>query len=110
MDLSNTVVPGQEPSERRVRCSSNVVSRVIADEAVVVPIRSGAGDLNSIYSFNDAGTKLWSMLEKGLEGGQTAAQLALYLQETYGITGERARSDIDNFLAELAEEGLIERA
>lgn len=98
--------PGQELYERRVRCSSNVVSRVIADEAVVVPIRSGAGDLNSIYSFNDAGTKLWSMLE----GGQTAAQLALYLQQIYGITGERARSDVENFLAELAEEGLIEQA
>ena len=95
----------QKQFEGCIRCSSNVVSRMIADEAIVVPIRSGAGDLNSIYSFNDAGTKLWAMLE----GGQRATELAQYLTETYGITGDRAKLDIDNFLAELAEEGLIEQ-
>ena len=50
----------------RVRRSSNVVSRVVADEAIVVPIRRGAADLDSIYTFNESGTKLWSLIEKGL--------------------------------------------
>jgi hypothetical protein len=40
----------------RVRRSSNVVSRVVADEAIVVPIRRGAADLDSIYTFNESGT------------------------------------------------------
>ena len=51
----------------RVRRSSNVVSRVVADEAIVVPIRRGAADLDSIYTFNESGTKLWSLIENGLD-------------------------------------------
>ncbi|HEY2459878.1 MAG TPA: hypothetical protein VGI16_03685, partial [Candidatus Acidoferrum sp.] len=50
----------------RLRRSSNVVSRVVADEAIVVPIRRGVADLNSIYTFNESGTQLWSLIEKGL--------------------------------------------
>ena len=45
-----------EVASGRVRRSANVVSRVVADEAIVVPIRRGAADLDSIYTFNEAGT------------------------------------------------------
>jgi hypothetical protein len=96
----------QQVSGDRIRSSPNVVSRVVADEALVVPIRGGAGDLDSIYTFNDAGTKLWMMIEKG----QSAAELAEYLQTSYGITPVQAKLDAENFLAELSEEGLIEQA
>ncbi len=92
--------------EERVRSSRNVVSRVVAEEALVVPIRGGAGDLDSIYTFNDSGTKLWAMLEEG----RSAVELAEYLEASYGITADQARMDADNFLAELSGEGLIERA
>jgi hypothetical protein len=93
-------------SEERVRSSRNVVSRVVAEEALVVPIRGGAGDLDSIYTFNDSGTRLWGMLEEG----RSATELAEYLQASYGITAEQARMDAVNFLAELNEEGLTEQA
>lgn len=90
----------------RVRSSSNVVSRVVAEEALVVPIRGGVGDLDSIYTFNDAGTKLWTMIESG----QNVTDLARYLQDSYGIDETQAKSDAESFLRELAAEGLIERA
>ncbi len=92
--------------EARIRHSSNVVSRIVAEEALVVPIRGGAGDLESIYTFNDIGTRLWKLIEES----RSAAELADYLQKEYGITAELARVDADNFLAELAEEGLTEQA
>ena len=53
----------------RVRRSSNVVSRVVADEAIVVPIRRGAADLDSIYTFNESGTKLWSLIDAAVKKG-----------------------------------------
>lgn len=96
----------KQVSGDRIRSSPNVVSRVVADEALVVPIRGGAGDLDSIYTFNDAGTKLWMMIEKG----QSAGELAEYLETSYGITPGQAKTDAENFLAELSEEGLIEQA
>lgn len=100
MSCNNQLIEG------RVRTSSKVVSRVVADEALVVPIRGGAGDLDSIYTFNDAGTQLWSMIESG----QSAAELARYLENRYGIDARQAKSDAESFLQELADEGLIEQA
>jgi predicted nucleic acid-binding protein len=90
----------------RVRRSSNVVSRQVADEAIVVPIRRGAADLDSIYTFNESGTKLWSMIENGLD----AAALASYLQAEYGLTQAQALSDAEAFVRDLTQEGLVEPA
>jgi Coenzyme PQQ synthesis protein D (PqqD) len=96
---------GELPASR-VRRSSNVVSRVVADEAIVVPIRRGAADLNSIYTFNESGTKLWSLIENG----QNSAALASYLQSEYGLTQAEALSDAEAFVKDLTQEGLVEPA
>lgn len=93
-------------STDRVRCSSNVVSRIVADEAIVVPIRRGAADLDSIFTFNEAGTKLWSLIS---EGKDTSA-LASHLQVEYGLSSEQASADAAAFLKDLAKEGLVEPA
>jgi hypothetical protein len=90
----------------RLRRSSNVVSRVVADEAIVVPIRRGAADLDSIYTFNESGTKLWSMIETGMD----PSQLASYLQSEYGLSAPQAVMDADAFIKDLAREGLVEPA
>jgi Coenzyme PQQ synthesis protein D (PqqD) len=95
-----------ELTAQRVRRSSNVVSRVVADEAIVVPIRRGAADLDSIYTFNESGTKLWSMIETGLD----AVALASYLQAEYGLTHAQALSDAEAFVRDLTQEGLVESA
>jgi hypothetical protein len=95
-----------ELTAQRVRRSSNVVSRVVADEAIVVPIRRGAADLDSIYTFNESGTKLWSLIETGLD----AAALASYLQSEYGLTQAQALSDAEAFVTDLTQEGLVEPA
>ena len=95
-----------ELSASRVRRSSNVVSRVVADEAIVVPIRRGAADLDSIYTFNESGTKLWSLIENGLD----ATALASYLQSEYGLTQAEALSDVEAFVRDLTLEGLVEPA
>ncbi len=90
----------------RLRRSANVVSRVVADEAIVVPIRRGVADLNSIYTFNESGTLLWSLIEKGLE----PAQLVTHLQSHYSLSREQATADAEAFLKELSTEGLVEPA
>jgi hypothetical protein len=95
-----------ETAAARLRRSSNVVSRVVANEAIVVPIRRGVADLNSIYTFNESGTLLWSWMEKGLN----PAELVSHLQSEYGLSREQAAADAESFLKELNEEGLVEPA
>jgi Coenzyme PQQ synthesis protein D (PqqD) len=52
---------------------------------------------------NDAGTLLW----RALAGGSTREGLADELVRTYGIDRTRATADADQFIAALAEQGLL---
>lgn len=84
--------------------SRKVVSRVVADEAIVVPVREDPTQPGSVYTFNESATTIWSMIEEG----RSAADVAAYLESEYDISAEQAAEDTKQFLAELAEEGLIE--
>jgi coenzyme PQQ synthesis protein D (PqqD) len=88
-----------------LRRSRAVVSRVVADEAVVVPIRCGAADMDSIFTFNEVGTRLWALIE----ANQNAGDLAALLETEYGLSAEHAAADTEQFLSELIDAGLIEK-
>ena len=88
----------------RLQRSQSVVSRVVCGEAIVVPIRRGAADMDSIYTFNETGSLLWSLIEKGATNGDLSAQL----ESEYGIAAEQAADDTARFVEELKEAGLIE--
>jgi hypothetical protein len=83
--------------------SSNVVSREIAGETLVVPVRGGVGDLDSIFSFNPLGSHLWELLKEGasVEG------MAEWVVEHYEVASEQASEDIRSFVDELRRTGLI---
>lgn len=83
--------------------NSAVVSRKIADETLIVPIRGGVGDLDSIFSLNPIGTDLWTLLESGA----TPASMADWVVERYEVTRERAIADIRDFLNDLEGAGLV---
>lgn len=87
-----------------IRRSRDVVSRVVAEEAIVVPIRRGVADMDSIFTFNEAGTKLWAMIE----ASRSAADLAAHLESEYGLSAEKAAADTQQFLADLIDAGLVE--
>ncbi|MGH9715332.1 MAG: PqqD family protein [Candidatus Acidiferrales bacterium] len=84
--------------------SINVVSRTVADEAIVVPIRRGAADMDSIFTFNEAGTALWNMVEANRSG----SEMTEYLQREYGLSAQQAGGDAQAFIENLAAAGLIE--
>ncbi len=106
MDLQRSgaeAVPARVDT-RRPRKSASVVSRVVADEAIVVPIRRGAAEMDSIFTFNETGTVLWGMVEadRGTE------EMSAFLQREYGLTAEQAAADTETFITDLAAAGLIE--
>jgi len=83
--------------------NAGVVSRLIADETLVVPIRGGVGDLDSIYSFNAVGSDIWSLLEKEV----TVEEMCAWVTEHYEVSQEQALTDIREFLDELVGSGLV---
>jgi hypothetical protein len=86
--------------------STAVVSRLIADETLVVPIRNGVGDLASIYTFNSVGTLLWDELSSGKK---TMQELVNAITQIYQVSAEQALQDAMAFLEELEKEGLLAR-
>ena len=86
--------------------STAVVSRLIADETLVVPIRNGVGDLASIYTFNSVGTLLWDEISSGKKTLQTLVNV---ITREFRVSPEQALQDAIAFLDELEKEGLLTR-
>ena len=49
--------------ERCFQKDPNIVSRKIADEVILVPIRHNVGDLESIYTLNEVGARIWELVD-----------------------------------------------
>jgi len=80
------------------------VSRVVAGETLIVPIRGKVGDLASIYSFNGTGSLVWKLLDSP----KTLAELALAVSQEYEVEPARAEGDVTKFVEELKAVGLVE--
>jgi hypothetical protein len=80
-----------------------IVSRVIAGETLVVPICSGVGDMEAVYTFNGPGAQLWDLLEQKL----SAEELGVWLTQNFEVTAEVARADVQTFVDDLKQTGLL---
>ena len=94
---------GQALDQVYVR-SQAVVSRRIAGETLIVPVRGKVGDLASIYSFNETGSLIWQTLESP----KRLAELIDAVQQEYAIEREQAERDVKQFLNDTQSVGLIE--
>jgi len=79
------------------------VTRQIAGETLIVPVRGGVGDLNSIYTLNQPGTMIWSLLSSG----NSLAEILISICREYEVSEEEAEIDVREFLDSLLGAGLI---
>jgi hypothetical protein len=82
------------------------VTRSITGETIIVPIRSGVGDLDCIFTLNESGSHLWSLIDEG-EGVRRMVEA---LESEYEVSLEEAERDVEEFLDSLVEAGLIRPA
>jgi hypothetical protein len=84
--------------------SQSVVSRRVAGETLIVPVRGKVGDLASIYSFNEVGSLIWQSLEspKGL------AKLITVVEQEYAVAHDQAERDVKQFLNDMLSADLVE--
>jgi len=79
------------------------VARDIAGETIIVPVRDGVGDLNSIYTLNELGTKIWQLMD-----GQTHVKdIVDIITGEYEVTEEEVTKDLIDYLDSLEAAGLI---
>jgi hypothetical protein len=95
-----------EKGDVRFVRSTDLVSRDVAGETVVVPICRGVGDLDSIFTFNAVGTHVWNLLTEG----RSEAELTSSVTKRFQVSEYVAQSDVRNFLTDLLGVGLVRTA
>jgi len=76
----------------------SMVFRKIGDECILVPIRQGAGDLESIYTLNQTAARIWELLDGTTKG----IDIRNKITEEFDVTPEEAEEDLVHHLQELA--------
>ena len=82
---------------------NDCVTRSIAGETIIVPVRSHVVDLDAIYTLNEVGTLIWNHLDGQTDGQQIAEAVC----HAYDVTPEAAAQDTRAFLDTLVAADLI---
>ncbi len=86
------------------RTSSEVATRNIGGETMLIPITGKLADLRRIHVLNAVGVHIWERLD----GQQDIAAIAETIPGDFDVSPERAREDCSTYMAELTEAGLVE--
>ena len=83
----------------------NIVTRSVAGEMVLVPVRQNVGDLDSVFTVSEVGREIWNLLERP----RSLEELVEAITSEFEVERELAEKDVAEFLAGLDEAGLIRK-
>jgi hypothetical protein len=86
--------------------SRAVVSRLIAGETLVLPVRGDVGDLASFYTLNETATTIWEALEKP----RSFAEICDVIGQKYEVSKEKVETEMLVFVREICSLGLVKVA
>ena len=85
--------------ERKIAATPNVLAQDLAGESVLLNLQT-----EEYFGLDDVGTRIWQTLTEK-ESVQTAINA---LQAEYEVEPEQLRQDVENLIAELLANGLVE--
>lgn len=91
--------------EKIYKQSSTIVSREIAGEMILVPIRQNVGDLESIFTLNETAALAWNLMD----GHHSLANIQILLVDQYPVDSQLAGQDLLDLVAELLQLDAIEQ-
>ena len=83
--------------------STDFLLRDVAGTLVIVPVGAAVSAFPGMITLNATGAYIWELLETE----QTAETLANALVARYEVSEERARADVEAFLARLKPTGAL---
>ena len=96
--------------ERRVAQQNSgdtgFVTRRIAGETIIVPVSSRVGDLDAIYTLNEVGSRVWTLLE----APKSVQEIIAVLCDEYDAPCEQVTTDLVELLDTLQANGLVQFA
>ena len=84
--------------------SDSIVSRKIADEFILVPIRQNVGDLESISTLNEVAARIWELID----GKMKVREIKDKIVEEFEVTPQQAEKDLIEYLKQLKKIKAIE--
>jgi hypothetical protein len=82
---------------------NDLVTRDVAGEMIIVPIKGHLGDLEGVYTLNELGAMIWQLIN----GQTTARELIAAVQNEYDVGAAEAEKDVVDFLRSLEDAELI---
>lgn len=79
------------------------ITRHIAGETLIVPVKGHVGDLDSIYTLNEVGSRIWELIDST----KPVAQIIKTIQDEYEVTESEAARDCLELFDSLQTAGLI---
>lgn len=86
--------------------SDDLMTRNIAGELLIVPIKGNVGDLSAIYTLNDVGARMWQLID----GHTSVNQIIETISAEYDVTPNEAAGDVVELLGSMEAAGLVRRA
>jgi hypothetical protein len=84
----------------------HVVTRKIADEIIIVPMKQTVEDMKAIFTLNDVAGVIWERID----GRTTVADLISSIYREYRVTPQKVIQDVVDLLATFEADGLIHRS
>ncbi len=85
--------------------NDRVVSRRIVDELILVPIRQSVADMETLYTLNDVGARVYELID----GERRVSAIVETIVAEFDVSHETAETDVRDFIAQLLQiEGIRE--
>jgi methyltransferase-like protein len=78
--------------------SLDIVTKRTGNEYVLVPVTNNIADMDSVYTLNETGAFIWEQID----GKKNLKEIIEALISEYDISGEEAKSDVLEFMENLA--------
>lgn len=86
------------------RKRDDIVTRQIAGETILVPIRSNLADMQRLFTLNTAAEYIWQQLD----GKRNLKEIHDGMLANFEVEKEQADSDIREFISQLMDAAIIE--
>ena len=89
---------------QRYKRAGSVVTREIAGETMLVPVRGNLADMQKVFALDEMARFIWDQLERP----SSLDELAETVTREFDVADDVAQRDVREFVEELQAAGLVE--
>lgn len=82
-----------------LRKNKNIVTRVIDDETILLPVYRSSGEINCIYTLNSVASRVWQLID----GKRSLIKIKSRLLDEFDTDVKEVDKEMSSFLNDLKE-------